>query len=67
MSLPIFVNRMKSKEDFSLLQQSWKAKNSFRFVVQQEGPDRPFPGTTVSAYVQLSEISTVSLSMCASS
>lgn len=41
MSLPIFANRMKSKEDFSLLQTKLESKNSFQGLsCSKKGPDR---------------------------
>lgn len=39
MSLPVFANRMKSKEDFSRLKKKLESKNSFRgFLCSKRGP-----------------------------
>ena len=45
MSLPIFANRMKSKEDFSLLQTKLESKNSLQgLLCGKKGPARLLPG-----------------------
>ena len=67
--VPGFVNQNKSKRIFHFYKQSWKAKIAFRVC---RAARRALTGSFPRNYsqrlsVQLSEISTVSLSMCASS
>lgn len=50
MSLPVFANRMKSKEDLSRLKTKLESKNSFRgLLCGERGPAQLRPGATLSA------------------